>query len=162
MAEAFYHVEDQRWPVDVPRARGASRVLLVHPGGPFWQTRDEGGWTIPKGGIGEAEQPLAAAQREFKEETGFEPQPPFLELAPIKQKGGKIVQAWAFAGDCDPNRARSNTFTMEWPPRSGQVREFPEIDRAAWFGIEEAKKKLNAAQVALLEDLQQKRAQTSK
>jgi len=141
---------------------GRLEVLLVHPGGPFWERKDAGVWTIPKGGIGEGEQPLAAAQREFEEETGFRSQPPYLELTPIKQKSGKIVQAWAFEGDCDPSQARSVTFTMEWPPRSGKRGEYPEIDRAEFFEIEEAKRKVNPAQIGLLEDLQKKRAWTQK
>ncbi len=101
---------------------------------------------------------MAAAQREFAEETGFEPAPPFTRLAPIIQKGGKIVHAWACAGDCYPAKLRSNTFQMEWPPRSGQMREFPEIDRAAWFAVTAAKRKIKAAQIPLLDELQRKLA----
>jgi predicted NUDIX family NTP pyrophosphohydrolase len=128
-------------------------VLLVHPGGPFWQKKDEGAWTIPKGEIGPEESAFAAAQREFQEETGIKPHGPFLELGAIKQKGGKTVQAWAFTGDCDPTTIKGNLFEMEWPPASGSFRQFPEIDRAAFFGIEEAKRKINAAQRSLLDEL---------
>ncbi len=135
---------------------GELEVLLVHPGGPFWQKKDEGAWTICKGEPRPGEAPLDAARREFEEETGIVPQGPFVELAPVQQKGGKVVFAWAFCGDCDPAGIRSNCFTIEWPPRSGQRREFPEIDRAAFFGQKEARRKINAAQVALLEELSAK------
>lgn len=130
--------------------------LLVHPGGPFWKNKDAGAWTIPKGELSGEEEPLTAAIREFEEELGFKPAGPFTELAPVKQKAGKIVQAWAFEGDCDPSQVKSNTFKMEWPPRSGQEVEFPEVDRAEFFAFEEAKKKINAAQVALLEEVQRR------
>lgn len=136
------------------RIQGANlEVLLVHPGGPFWQRKDEGAWTISKGEVAAGEAALEAAKREFEEETGIKAEGPFLELTPIRQKGGKIVQAWAFRSDCDPNQIKSNTFTMEWPPHSGQKCQFPEIDRAAFFGIAAAKQKINPAQVALLEEL---------
>lgn len=139
------------------RARsGVLEVLLVHPGGPFWRNRDDGAWTIPKGGILEGEDALSAARREFEEETSFKPQEPFVSLEPIQQKGGKIVHAWAFEGACDPRQVKSNNFTMEYPPKSGQMREFPEIDRAAFFGMEEAKRKMNPAQIRFLEELQRK------
>ena len=133
---------------------GQLEVLLVHPGGPFFRQKDEGVWSIPKGEIDPGEDLLATAQREFKEETGFKPAPPFIELAPITQKGGKIVHAWAFKGDCDPAKLRSNLFKIEWPPRSGRMREFPEADRAAWFAPGEAKRKIKPAQVPLLENLE--------
>ena len=132
---------------------GALQVLLVHPGGPFFQNQDDGAWSIPKGEPGAGEELLDAAQREFAEETGLKASPPFIELSPITQKGGKVVQAWAFAGDCDPGQLRSNTFTLEWPPRSGRVQEFPEIDRAGWFDLAEARRKIKAAQIPLLEEL---------
>ena len=106
--------------------------LLVHPGGPFWKSKDAAAWSIPKGELLEAEEPLAAAQREFAEELGFAPAPPFLELTPVRQKSGKVVCAWAVEGDCDPQRIRSNHFALEWPPGSGKLQEFPEIDRAAF------------------------------
>jgi predicted NUDIX family NTP pyrophosphohydrolase len=128
-------------------------ILLVHPGGPFFQNKDHDAWSIPKGEIEPGEDLLGAAQREFAEETGFKPSPPFIELSPITQKGGKVIHAWAFSGDCDPAQLRSNTFMLEWPPRSGRVQEFPEIDRAEWFGITEAKRKIKAAQIASLEEL---------
>jgi predicted NUDIX family NTP pyrophosphohydrolase len=131
-------------------------VLLVHPGGPFWATRDVGSWSIPKGECEEGEDPRATARREFAEELGT-PAPPgeALELGEVRQKAGKIVVAWAIAGDLDPEHITSNTFTMEWPPRSGRSEEFPEVDRAQWFGLAEARERINPAQVALLERLQE-------
>jgi predicted NUDIX family NTP pyrophosphohydrolase len=137
------------------RRGGGLQVLLVHPGGPFWARRDDGAWTIPKGEIDRAsgEAPLATARREFHEETGLTPDGPFVALTPVQQKGGKVVHAWAFAGDCDPAALTSNTFTMEWPPRSGVFASFPEVDRAAFFGLEEAAIKLNPAQVVWLGEL---------
>ncbi|MBZ5495364.1 MAG: NUDIX domain-containing protein [Acidobacteriia bacterium] len=135
---------------------GNLEVFLVHPGGPLWQKKNDGAWTVSKGELAPGEEALEAAGREFEEETGFIPHGPFLELTPIQQKGGKIVRAWAFPGDCDPVRIKSNTFSMEWPPHSGRKRDFPEIDRAAFFGIEEAKRKINQAQVALLDELVRK------
>jgi predicted NUDIX family NTP pyrophosphohydrolase len=135
--------------------------LLVHPGGPFWKGKDAGAWTIPKGEIQPDEDPLVAAKREFEEELGFKPQGVFIELTPIKQKGGKIVRAWAFEGDCDPAQVRSNTFDLEWPPGSGRVRAFPEVDQAAFFNLKEAGQKINKAQVDFFAELlgQQKLAQ---
>ncbi len=130
-------------------------VFLVHPGGPYWAAKDEGAWSIPKGEYADNEDPLEAAKREFFEETGFKADGVFQPLSTIKQPGGKLVSAWALAGDCDPAAVRSNTFTLEWPPRSGRKREFPEIDRAAWFGIEEAVRKLNKAQIGFLKELKQ-------
>jgi predicted NUDIX family NTP pyrophosphohydrolase len=134
---------------------GELEVLLVHPGGPFFQNKDAGAWSIPKGEVESGEDLLFTAQREFNEETGFEPHPPFIRLTRIQQKGGKIVQAWAFESDCDPAQLRSNTLKLEWPPCSGDVREFPEIDRGAWLGLTEARRKIKAAQIPLLEELQQ-------
>lgn len=128
-------------------------MLLVHPGGPFWQKRDAGAWSIPKGEVGEGEDALSAACREFEEETGVRPRPPFVPLGEVRQKGGKRVVAWAFEGDCDPGAIRSNTFRMEWPPRSGREAEFPEIDRAEFFPLETAREKINPAQAALLDAL---------
>ncbi|NOX53874.1 MAG: NUDIX domain-containing protein [Planctomycetes bacterium] len=133
--------------------RGRPEFLLVHPGGPFFKNKDEGAWSIPKGEVDPGEDLLAAAQREFREELGLEPQGPFLPLEPIRQKSGKRVYAWAFEGDCDPSRIRSNTFTMEWPPKSGRRVEFPEIDRAAFFDLDIACKKILPAQRPLLEQL---------
>jgi predicted NUDIX family NTP pyrophosphohydrolase len=134
---------------------GEIQVLLAHPGGPFWRNRDEGAWTIPKGEYKPPEDPLEAARREFTEETGFEAQPPFAPLGEVVQKGGKRILAWAAAGDCDPAQQRCNTFEMEWPPRSGQRQSYPEIDRVAWFGLEEARRKLGAAQAALIDRLEE-------
>ena len=146
-------------------------VFLVHPGGPFWAKKDEGAWSIPKGEFMEGEDPLAAARREFEEETGMtvaggsvaggsvagrsvaaDPIP----LEPVRQPGGKLVYAWAVEGDVDPAMLRSNTFTMEWPPKSGRQREFPEIDGAVWLPVEEAKRKILKGQAPLLDQLVQK------
>jgi len=135
------------------RGDGAPEVLLVHPGGPFWAKKDPGAWTIPKGEIGEGEDAQAAARRELAEETGLEVEGELIALAPIRQKGGKTVYAWAAEADCDPSAIRSNTFSMEWPPKSGRQREFPEIDRAAWFTIDQARAKILPAQAPLLDDL---------
>lgn len=129
-------------------------VLLAHPGGPFWTRRDQGAWSIPKGEIEAGEERLAAARREFEEETGVVPEGPFLELPSIEQKNRKRVYAWAFEGDCDPERIRSNTFTMEFPRGSGKIVEFPEIDRAEFFLPEEARSKINPAQAALIDALE--------
>jgi len=136
--------------------RGTLQVLVVHPGGPLWKHKDDGAWSIPKGEYAPTEDALAAARREFEEETGLRPEGPFLELAPVKLRSGKVVRAWAVEGDCDPARLLSNTFRMEWPPRSGRWAEFPEVDRAAFLSIEEARIKLNPAQVPLLDDLRSK------
>jgi predicted NUDIX family NTP pyrophosphohydrolase len=127
-------------------------VLLAHPGGPFWARKDLGAWTIPKGEFTD-EDPLAAAQREFEEETGLAPTPPFLELMAIRQKSGKVVSAWAFEGDWDPALLVSNTFEMEWPKGSGRQHAFPEVERAGWFAIEEARKRILPAQEPLLDRL---------
>lgn len=132
---------------------GELEVLLAHPGGPFWRGKDEGAWTIAKGEYDESEDPLAAAIREFGEETGFAVSPPFLPLGEIVQKSGKRIMAWAFAGDCDPAQLRCNTFDLEWPPRSGRRQSFPEIDRVEWVALDAAKRKINPAQCALLERL---------
>jgi len=132
---------------------GKIELLLVHPGGPFFKSKDTGAWSIPKGEVGPDEDPLACAKREFQEEIGAAVEGEFLPLSPIKQKGGKVVRAWAVAGDCDPGSARSNTFSIEWPPRSGRMQEFPEIDRAEFFNVETAKEKINAAQAALIDEL---------
>ena len=136
------------------RRDGAVEVLLVHPGGPFWKNKDEGAWSIPKGEPGEGEELLAVARREFEEELGFAPSGEFRPLPPIRQKGGKVVHAWSFEGDCDPATIRSNTFTMEWPPRSGKQATFPEVDRADFFDLPTARRKINPAQVALLDELE--------
>jgi predicted NUDIX family NTP pyrophosphohydrolase len=136
------------------RIRGGTlELLLVHLGGPAWTKKDAGAWFIPKGEIEGDENPLAAAQREFREETGFEAKGPFLELGSARNKSGKTILAWAFAGDCDPAKLRSNSFCMEWPPKSGRRQEFPEVDRGAFFTIEEARGKAHPAELALLEKL---------
>jgi predicted NUDIX family NTP pyrophosphohydrolase len=134
---------------------GRLEVLLVHPGGPFWAKKDLGAWSIPKGEVAEGEDPLSTAKREFEEELGFSPRGEFVLLGKIAQKGGKTVQTWAFEGDCDPHNLRSNTFAVEWPPRSGKQQEFPEVDRAAFFRMDEAMQKINPAQVELLIKLEQ-------
>jgi predicted NUDIX family NTP pyrophosphohydrolase len=134
------------------RDRGLE-VFLVHPGGPFWAKKDLGAWSIPKGQYLDDEEPLAAAKREFEEETGFVPQASFVELGDLKQPSGKIVTAWAFEGDCDARKLRSNTFNMEWPPRSGREIEVPEVDRGCWYSIEEARSRLLNGQRAFLDRL---------
>lgn len=135
------------------RRNDGIEVLLVHPGGPFFRNKDEGAWTIPKGEVEPNEDFLATAKREFAEETGLTPAAPFTPLSPIKQKGGKTVLAWAFEGDCDPAKIKSNQFEMEWPPRSGNRMTFPEIDRAEFFDLVTAKTKINPAQAALIDEL---------
>ena len=128
-------------------------VLLVHPGGPYWAKKDQGAWTIPKGEYPDAEDPLSAARREFEEETGFAPLGDLIPLTEVKQAGGKVVRAWAVEGDLDASAVRSNTFTMEWPPGSGRMRQFREVDRAEWFPIDAARAKINKAQIRLLAEL---------
>ena len=128
-------------------------VFLVHPGGPFWRDKDAAAWSVPKGEIDQDEDPLHAARREFQEETGTLPEGPFLELTPIRQRGGKTVRAWAFEGDCNPAQIRSNVFEMEWPPRSGKRGRFPEVDRARFLTPDEAKRLINPAQIPLIDDL---------
>lgn len=136
------------------RRRGAAlEVLLAHPGGPFWARRDDTAWTLPKGEIFLDEDPLAAARREFLEETGFASSPPFLPLGELRQKSGKRITAWAFEGDADPAELVSNRFEVEWPPRSGRLQSFPEIDRVRWFGVEDARRKLIAGQVPFVDAL---------
>ena len=131
-------------------------VLLVHPGGPFWAKKDEGAWSIPKGEIEEGEDPLEAAKREFREETGGAPAGEAIALAPLRQGSGKIVYAWAISGDFDPALLASNTFSMEWPPKSGKRQDFPEVDRACWFSIEEAERRILPGQAPLLRGLRDK------
>jgi predicted NUDIX family NTP pyrophosphohydrolase len=133
------------------------QVLLVHPGGPFWAGKDSGAWSIPKGEF-EHESPLAAAQREFEEEIGTAIAGEFIALSPCTQKGGKVIHAFAVEGELDVRSVKSNTFEMEWPPRSGRKRSFPEVDRAEWFSLEEAAAKINPAQRAFLLELVQKLA----
>jgi predicted NUDIX family NTP pyrophosphohydrolase len=133
------------------RRTPALEVLLVHPGGPFWAKKDLGAWSIPKGEHDDEEDALACARREFEEETGTKPAAGELDdLGSVRQKSGKVVQAWALEGDLDPATIRSNTFTLEWPPRSGRSQEFPEVDRAEWFALEQAAERINPAQAAFL------------
>jgi predicted NUDIX family NTP pyrophosphohydrolase len=133
--------------------RETVEVLLVHPGGPFWAKKDLGAWSIPKGEYTEDEDPLEAARREFQEETGFTAYGTFISLSPVRYKSGKRITAWAVEGDLDASLARSNTFKIEWPPRSGIQKEFPEVDRAQWFPIDIAKEKINKGQTDLLDQL---------
>jgi predicted NUDIX family NTP pyrophosphohydrolase len=134
-------------------AGAAIEVFLVHPGGPLWAKKDLGAWSIPKGEYSAEEDPLTAARREFEEETGFEATGPFIQLGEVKQAGGKIVTAWAAEGSFDPRELRSNTFRMEWPPRSGREIDVPEVDRGGWFSTAEAKAKLLSGQLPFLDRL---------
>ncbi len=140
----------------VRRRSGGVEVFLVHPGGPFWAKKDEGAWSIPKGEYDPGEDALAAATREYEEETGLPPPQDtatYRALEPMKQPSGKVIAAWVVEGDCDPSAIRSNTFTMEWPPHSGKTQEFPEVDRAGWFSIEEARRKILKGQRGFLDQL---------
>lgn len=136
------------------KRQGHIEVFLIHPGGPFWKNKDEGAWSIPKGEFTD-ESPLDAARREFREETGFTTSGDFRALTPVRQAGGKIVHAWIVEGDCDAGALRSNTFTVEWPPRSGRRQAFPEADRAAWYTLAEARVKILKSQRPLLDQLEQ-------
>jgi predicted NUDIX family NTP pyrophosphohydrolase len=139
----------------VYRKRGGNiEVLLVHPGGPFWKNKDAAAWSIPKGEFAEGEEPLDVAKREFQEEIGEAIDGSFESLSPIKQRGGKTVYAWAIAADLDVSNVKSNTFTIEWPPRSGKQQEFAEVDRAEWFPLNVAAEKINKGQQDLLRQLQ--------
>jgi len=131
-------------------------VFLVHPGGPFWSRKDDGAWSIPKGEYGDGEDPLATAKREFQEETGFQVTGSCFPLSPLKQPSGKIVSAWIVEGNLDASNLQSNTFSLEWPPRSGQLQVFPEVDRGAWFDLLTARKKLLPGQRGFLDQLQQR------
>lgn len=136
------------------RRRGSAlEVFLVHPGGPFWKNKDEGAWSIPKGEYGEDEDALVAAKREFQEETGYAASGEFLPLGQITQPTGKAITVWAVEGDCSPEGARSNTFSMEWPPKSGRRQEFPEVDRAGWFNLDNARKRIVPGQAGFLDRL---------
>lgn len=135
------------------RRNSEIEVFLVHPGGPYWSKKDLGAWSIPKGEYLAGEEPLEAAKREFEEETGFIPKGKFIELGDIKQAGGKLVSAWAFEGDCDPDKLRSNTFMLEWPPRSGRQIEVPEVSAGCWYSIEHARQQMLAGQRAFLDRL---------
>jgi predicted NUDIX family NTP pyrophosphohydrolase len=136
------------------RRSGRLEVFLAHPGGPFWHNRDAGAWTIPKGLAEAGEDTLAAACREFEEETGVRPIGPFLPLGSIRQKAGKVVHAWAWEGDADPEQVTSNTMQTEWPRGSGRLFTFPEVDRCAWFDVPTAREKINPAQAELIDRLQ--------
>ena len=138
-------------------APGGLEVLLVHPGGPFWARKDDGAWSIPKGLVDEGEELLDAAKREFREETGGSPDGEAITLDPLRQPSGKILHAWAMRGEFDLAKLISNTFSMEWPPGSGRQQEFPEVDRAAWFSMEDAWRKILKGQAPLLRDLHRKR-----
>ena len=135
------------------RRRGVPEVLLVHPGGPFWQKKDAGSWSVPKGEYMPGEDPLDAAKREFQEETSFKASGEFMPLTPRRQPSGKTITVWAFEGDCDASAIKSNTFLMEWPPRSGRQQEFPEVDRAGWFSISAAREKILKGQLGFLDEL---------
>ena len=135
------------------RQAGSLELFLVHPGGPFWAGKDIAAWSIPKGLCEDGEDALAAAKREFQEETGFVPNGRFVELGEFKQPGGKIVQAWSVEGDCDPAALASNLFSLEWPPGSGVVQQFPEVDRGAWLAPAEALRKIHKGQRAIIEQL---------
>jgi predicted NUDIX family NTP pyrophosphohydrolase len=132
---------------------GHLEFLLVHPGGPFWKNKDAGAWTIPKGEFTSDEDALNAATREFHEETGATVSGSLIMLTPVKQKSGKLIYAWAVEGDLDPANIISNMFPIEWPPKSGQIKQFPEVDRAAWFDPAAAKEKINPAHIALIDEL---------
>jgi len=135
---------------------GNLQVMLVHPGGPFWAKKDDGVWSIPKGIYEEGENPRAAAKREFQEETGQEVDGDFIDLGELKQPSRKIVQAWALEHDLDTSRIISNTFSLEWPPKSGAVREYPEVDRGRWFNVQEAREKILKGQLEFLDRLVEK------
>jgi predicted NUDIX family NTP pyrophosphohydrolase len=143
------------------RRRGSSlEVLLVHPGGPLWARKDDGAWSIPKGEVEENEDVLAAARREVGEETGARPSGTFISLSPVRQTGGKIVHVWAVESDFDPASLKSNLFEMEWPPKSGSRRSFPEVDRASWFDLETAGRKILASQAIVLKHLKDRLTET--
>jgi predicted NUDIX family NTP pyrophosphohydrolase len=135
------------------RHNGELEVMLVHPGGPFWAKKDLSSWSVPKGEYTNDEEPFEVAKREFQEETGFKAEGKFIALTPIKQPGGKLITVWAFEGNCDASKIKSNTFKMEWPPRSGKQQEFPEVDRAGWFKIAVAKKKILKGQTGFIDEL---------
>ncbi|MGA8261280.1 MAG: NUDIX domain-containing protein [Arenicellales bacterium] len=135
---------------------GVLEVMLVHPGGPYWAKKDEGAWSIAKGTFEENEAPLEAARREFTEETGFEVNGDFKELGQVRQRSNKVVHVWAVESNLDTSRAASNTFSMEWPRHSGQIKEYPETDRAEWFGVDEARSKILKGQAEFLDRLMQK------
>ena len=128
-------------------------IFLVHPGGPYWTKKDAGSWSIPKGEFTEDEDVLEAAKREFKEETGFTIDGDFVLLCPLKQPSGKVIHVWAVEGDCDPLKLKSNTFRLEWPPRSGKVQDYPEVDKGNWFNVTTAKEKISKGQLNFIDQL---------
>lgn len=132
---------------------GGIEFFLVHPGGPYWAKKDEGAWSVPKGEFEGGEDPLEAARREFREETGFDVDGRFIELQPIRQPSGKVIYVWAVEGDLDAAAIKSNAFAMEWPLKSGRLQEFPEVDRGGWFGVDEAREKLLPGQRGFLDEL---------
>jgi predicted NUDIX family NTP pyrophosphohydrolase len=138
------------------RRDGRLEVFLVHPGGPFWANKDMHAWSVAKGEVEAGEDLLDAARREFLEETGLALAGPVVPLTPVRQAGGKLVHVWAIEADVDPSAIRSNSFPLEWPPRSGRIRQFPEVDRAAWFDLDQARTKIHKGQVALLCELPRK------
>jgi predicted NUDIX family NTP pyrophosphohydrolase len=144
------------------RRHGALEVMLAHPGGPLWSKKDEGAWSIPKGEFEPGESAEAVAVREFREETGFGCEGELVPLAPCRQPGGKVVLAFALEGDGDAAAARSNLFSMEWPPRSGRMQQFPEVDRAAWYGLDEARRRIVPGQRPLLDELDRVLAERSR
>jgi predicted NUDIX family NTP pyrophosphohydrolase len=133
------------------RLNAGIEVFLVHPGGPFWQKKDLGSWSIPKGEFTKAENALEAAKREFEEETGIAPTGEFISLETVKQPSGKVITVWALEGNCSPDQVRSNTFQIEWPPKSGRLQEFPEVDRANWFSLEEARNRISKGQIPFID-----------
>jgi predicted NUDIX family NTP pyrophosphohydrolase len=143
------------------RSGGSLEVMLVHPGGPLWARKDEGAWSIPKGEVEPNEDALAAARREVEEETGARPSGKFIALAPVRQTGGKVVHVWAIESDFDPATLESNLFEMEWPPKSGNRRSFPEVDRAAWFDLATAERKILPSQAIVLQHLQDRLRETA-
>lgn len=138
------------------RVNGEVEIFLVHPGGPFWAKKDEGAWSLPKGEYSEGENPLLAAKREFQEETGLSVDGDFIPLGELRQPGGKIVTAWALEEDVDPGLVKSNTFSMEWPPKSGKIQEFPEVNRGGWFTVSGARTKLLKGQIGFVDRLLEK------
>ena len=143
------------------RREDATEVLLVHPGGPLWARKDDGGWSVPKGEVEENEDLLAAARREVEEETGARPSGAFIPLPPVRQTGGKVVHVWAVECDFDPASLVSNLFEMEWPPRSGRRQSFPEVDRADWFDLETAARKILPSQTIVLQHLRERLTETA-
>jgi predicted NUDIX family NTP pyrophosphohydrolase len=157
LKSAFYNSKSEARSAGIllfRRTPSGLEVFLAHPGGPFWASKDVGAWSIPKGMIEPDEEPIAAARREFQEETGLVPQEPFLPLGSVRQKSGKTVLAWASEGDADPAKVASNEMQMEWPRGSGKMLTFPEVDRCEWFDLPTAREKINSAQAELIDRLE--------